>query len=165
MRALLLVSILSVLLAGAYLWHVARFTTTASERPAAADAIPAQGPDLVLEIGGGPPAGAPAIPAKVSAPPKAKPNTRDATPPAPDDAQPDPKKAQAPKSDEPAGDPTVKFAKGMTIYSLAVKNYGSGSPAVIRDIVGASHISDETKIREGATIVLPAEAGGRKRKS
>jgi hypothetical protein len=59
--------------------------------------------------------------------------------------------------------PTVKFEKGTTLYSIAVKHYGSGAPAVVKDIATASKISDATKIKEGATLVLPAVAGGRKR--
>jgi hypothetical protein len=171
MRSLLLVSVLVLLIAGAYLWHSTHFVVAAS-RPAAI--APGGGGDVVFAIGGGPAPGAPGAVAKEAresagpaggqgAQPEGSPGngaTGEMAPPG--------GAAAAPKGNatntETAQPVTVKITKGMTIYGVALKYYGSGAPAVRRDIVAASHISDETKIKEGTIATLPDTAGGRARR-
>lgn len=60
---------------------------------------------------------------------------------------------------------TLKLGKGDTIYKLALKYYGSGSMAVMKDIAAASRIADPARVAEGAMVVLPAVAGGATRRA
>jgi hypothetical protein len=169
LRALVLLSILALLACGAYLYHQVRFTHAATPDIAPVGAGKSLG-DIVFQLGGAPPKAAPA-PAEVA---PAEPPVKSDPVPSPGPAAPPKEDVKPPKSETPpsppqpaalpAGASTATIGKGETLYSIAVKYYGSGAPAVRKDVAAASRISDETKIREGTVLTLPAVAGGKRRK-
>lgn len=161
MRAILLFSALILLVAGAFLFQQYRF----GGARAGETAVKQRGSpdDVVLEIGGDAPApriDAPApnpVNIKLSNEPAVHVESRSAS--AATVADPPPKtKPEVPVSK------SIKLAKNELVYKLAIKYYGSGGPAVLKDIGAASKIADVAKVAEGATIVFPAVAGGLKRK-
>jgi len=117
-----------------------------------------------------PPAAPPAVAPPAAAPPagsepEVKAKQQDFTPVVNNDGEPVKEPAKGPPAPPlPAGATSVKIGKGETLYSIAVKFYGSGAPPVRKDIAAASRIGDETKIREGTVLALPTTAGGKKRK-
>lgn len=155
MRALLLFSALAILVAGAFLFQQMRFgKSQAQEIQRNRSANP---DEVVIEIGGNAPVPRERTPVSVETRPVDLP-------------QPEPRVAppsgSTPENPRPPADgpKTLKLGKGDTLYKIAIKYYGSGSPAILKDIASASKITDAAKVPEGANITLPKSAGGVKRK-
>lgn len=171
-RGILLVSLLVLCASGAYLYQQIRFVAAAG--PEISPAVTRAGTrQVILEVGGGMPVvgksagtqvpadGGETAPPAENPPREPGPTARptETTPTGRPDAPP----VSAPAPPTAPESPSVFIQKGETLYSIAVKHYGSGAPAVRKDIIAASRIADESKIREGTRIVLPLTAGGRKR--
>jgi phage tail protein X len=169
-RALVLVSTLALLVAGAYLFQQVRFGSSTKAAPRLA--LPGDAGDVVLEIGGGPPGQLRPSPR----PPVGSPPPRDAREGLAKEADASPGMSDDPRdaSEGPPGRPrsatdsrpasVVRLRKGETLYSLARKHYGSGADPVLRDLAKANGIASVAKVREGTAISLPETAGGRSRR-
>ncbi len=158
MRALLLISLLALVVAGAFLLQSVRYGSLVEARTT--PTLPGTENDLVLEIGGGPPPPAPERwPARGAG---AGPPDGNRVPPTPhedDRLGLDGEPAPGPAEDLPR----VVVKPGQSLSSIAKRHYGSASPNVVRDIARANEIANPNKVREGTSLALPSVAGGRKR--